>query len=118
MHGTSRNYRYVWDVSIPTEPGNTLGLCGDLFWSIPGKPDEGQVILLHRPVTLSQSQELLALPLNQTTRDMSGPEVSDKIIPRDHSVTLVVLVGRVPTACCTLELEGCERDVVNWPDCV
>src|SRR3954470_6107031 len=25
----------------PTEPGNTLGLCGDLLWSIPGKPDEG-----------------------------------------------------------------------------
>ena len=55
------------------------------------------------------------LPRNQTTGDMSGSEVSDKIIPRDHSVALVVLVGRVPTTRCTLELEGRERDVVNWP---
>src|SRR3954469_22397043 len=81
----------------PTEPGNTLGLCGDLVWSIPGKPDEGQVILLHIPVTLSQSQELLALPLDQTTGDMSGSKIPDKLIPRDHSVALVILVGRVPT---------------------
>src|SRR3954470_12825606 len=47
---------------------------------------------------------------------MSYSEVCDKLIPRDHSVALVVLVGRVHTACCTLELEGRERDVVNWPD--
>src|SRR4051812_35490273 len=100
------------------EPGNAFGLCGDLLWSIPGKPGEGQVILLHRPVTLSQSQELLTLPLDQTTGDMSGSEVSDKLIPRDHIVTLVILVGQVPTACCALELEGRERDAVNWLDCV
>src|SRR4051812_36727393 len=49
---------------------------------------------------------------------MSCSEVCDKPIPRDHSVALVVLVGRVPTACRTLELEGRKRDVVNWPDCV
>src|SRR3954467_12452657 len=47
---------------------------------------------------------------------MSCSEVCDKLIPRDHNVALVLLVGRVPTACCTLELEGRERDVVNWPD--
>src|SRR3954469_7540776 len=47
---------------------------------------------------------------------MSCSEVYDKLIPRDHNVALVVLVGRVPNACCTLELEGRERDVVNWPD--
>src|SRR3954469_23235735 len=100
----------------PTESGNTLGLCGDLLWSIPGKPDEGQVILLHGPVTLPQSQELLALPLDQTTRDMSCSEVCDKLIPRDLSIALVLHVGRVPTPCGTLELERRERDVVLWPD--
>src|SRR3954467_14275060 len=45
---------------------------------------------------------------------MSCSEVCDKLIPRDHNVALVLLVGRVPTACCTLELEGRERDVVHW----
>src|SRR3954464_8028512 len=49
---------------------------------------------------------------------MSCSEVCDKLIPRDQTIALVVLVGRVPTACRTLELEGRERDVVNWPDCV
>src|SRR4051812_10515045 len=49
---------------------------------------------------------------------MSGSEVSDKLIPRDHSFALVFLVGRVPTSCRTLELERRERDVVNCPDCV
>src|SRR4051812_30564484 len=47
---------------------------------------------------------------------MSGPEVSDKLIPLYHSVALVILVGRVPTACRTLELERREHAVVNWPD--
>src|SRR3954470_23015116 len=47
---------------------------------------------------------------------MSCSEVCNKLIPRDHSIALVVLVGRVPTTCRTLELEGRERDVVNWPD--
>src|SRR3954469_25127134 len=49
---------------------------------------------------------------------MSCFEVCDKLIPRDHSVALVVIVGRVPTSCRTLELEAREHDVVNWPDCV
>src|SRR3954463_5507588 len=79
---------------------------------------KGQVILLHGPVTLPQSQELLALPLDQPTGNMSIPEVLHEVIPSDLSITLVVLVGRVPAACCTLELEGRERDVVLFPDCV
>src|SRR3954471_2278031 len=49
---------------------------------------------------------------------MSCSEVSDKILPRDLSIALVLLVGRVPTPCGTLELERRERDVVNWPDSV
>src|SRR3954463_3878950 len=47
---------------------------------------------------------------------MSGFDVTDKLIPHDLSIALVLLVGRVPTACRTLELERRERDVVNWPD--
>src|SRR4051812_6070579 len=49
---------------------------------------------------------------------MSSPEVLHEVIPSDLSVTLVVLVGRVPAACCTLELEGHERAVVLFPDCI
>src|SRR3954464_12257816 len=47
---------------------------------------------------------------------MSCSEVSDEILPCDLSIALVLLVGRVPTPCGTLELEGREGDVVNWPD--
>src|SRR4051812_43103260 len=49
---------------------------------------------------------------------MSSSEVLHEVIPSDLSITLVVLVGRVPSACCTLELERRERDVVLFPDCI
>src|SRR4051812_7477187 len=49
---------------------------------------------------------------------MTSPEVLHEVIPSDLSITLVVLVGGVPAACCTLELEGRERDVVLFPECV
>src|SRR3954468_22247868 len=49
---------------------------------------------------------------------MSSFEVLHEVIPCDVSITLVVLVDRVPAACCTLELERRERDVVLFPDCV
>src|SRR3954468_15073279 len=47
---------------------------------------------------------------------MSSSEVLHEVIPSDLSINLVVLLGRVPATCCTLELERRERDVVFFPD--
>src|SRR4051812_15308077 len=49
---------------------------------------------------------------------MSSYEVQHKVIPRDRSLTPVLLVGRVPTPCSTLKLKRRERDVVLRPDYV
>src|SRR3954467_13470115 len=49
---------------------------------------------------------------------MISSEVLHDVISSDLSISLILLVCRVPAACCTLELEGRERDVVLFPDCV
>src|SRR3954465_12132970 len=49
---------------------------------------------------------------------MISSEVLHDVISSDLSISLILLVCRVPAACCTLELERRERDVVLLPDCV
>src|ERR1041385_5366742 len=47
---------------------------------------------------------------------MSSSEIPDEVLPSDHCITLVGLVGVIPAGCCTLKLEGGKGDVVGRSD--